>query len=363
MSLIQQVLCENVDKLKEFRFIVVQHLMSDTYNFLLELISNGIEINHLFVKEYSCDEAYFSKLQNKIPVKIITGDMSRCYGEVLEEAISKSKADNKKIAILDLGGEFSPVVANIKTEEVQIVVVEDTAFGHRKYEKLVIKNKCVQIYSVAESKFKEIEAGFVGKSIASSAESVLKGLGQTLSGEKVLVIGYGMIGKNVAKALDKMRCKVSVYDKDAVKMCGAYFDGYNVGELHGLLKENTIIFGVTGNTSVNDEDIKYLSDKTVLISGSSNRIEFSKELTDNITPVGEYVDKCTTKGKEIFLLNKGYPINFISKSVPDYVIELLFAEMLLCLAEAARGGNKAGEGIRRLQTDGLNIISRQFLNI
>ena len=361
MSLIQQVLSKNIAQLKKFRFIIVQHLMSDTYNFLLELINAGIEISYLFVKEYSYDDGYLNKLQGMIPIKVITGEMTPCYKNILEDAIEKSKSDSKKIAILDLGGEFSSLLSNIKTEKTQIVVVEDTAFGHRKYERLIIKNRCISLFSVAKSKFKEIEAKFVGESIVNSAEQVFRSFGQTIVGRKVLVIGYGMIGKNVAKVLKETCCIVSVYDNDDIKMCSAYFEGYNVGKLHNLLKENTIVFGVTGDTSICHTQIRNLLNQTILISGSSKQIEFAKQLIDNANPFSEHVDKCNIEGKEIYLFNKGYPINFISKSVPDCIIEFLFAEMLMCLVESSDNKNTSKQSIRELSLDGMNIISQQFL--
>ncbi|MBQ4612150.1 MAG: hypothetical protein IJB26_01220 [Clostridia bacterium] len=358
MSLTQQVLAEHVDKLREYRFIVVQHLMSDTYSFLTELLESGVEVDRLFVKEYSCDTAYYDALQGVVARQMIGGDMTPHYTAALREAIEKSKRDGKRVAVLDLGGEFAPIVAAADGNGVPIVVVEDTAFGHRKYADITLNDPNIQLFSVAQSDFKEIEAIFVGEAVVSSTERVLRSLGKTLCGVNALLIGYGMIGKNVAAALRKRGCIVSVYDKQATRTCRAHFDGYRVGGLHELLADNAVVIGATGETSLNDDDIAYLRDGAVLVSASSKQVEFCERLLAGTDSVSEHVDLCRFADKAVYLLNGGYPINFIDRSVPDYIIEFMFAEMLMCLAQADATHR---DGIREVSAQGRDFVSQRFL--
>ena len=121
MPLIRRVFSDYADALRAYRCIVVQHLMSDTYCFLMELLEHGVEIDHLFVKEYSCDEGYYDRLRGHVSLQRIGGDMSPRYMVALQESIEKSKRDGKRIAILDLGGEFAPIVAATDSHGVDIM--------------------------------------------------------------------------------------------------------------------------------------------------------------------------------------------------------------------------------------------------
>ncbi|MEG0830063.1 MAG: 3-methylornithyl-N6-L-lysine dehydrogenase PylD [Anaerovoracaceae bacterium] len=57
---------------------------------------------------------------------------------------------------------------------------------------------------------------------------VLEALGGTLSGQDALVLGYGIVGQTMAKALAKKSAKVTVYDKNSRKDLLIKSDGYKV---------------------------------------------------------------------------------------------------------------------------------------
>lgn len=364
MSLIKRVAEKNSGYICEYRYIIVQHLMSDTYGFLSSLLENGAEVCRLFVKEYSYDSSILDKLRGVIPFDIIKEGMTTAYAAALDEAAARSREDGKRIGVLDLGGEFASVLRDYDPCGVKITVVEDTAFGHRKYERAGISHPDIAVYSVARSNYKEIEAKFVGASVVDSAERVFRLYGNTLFGKNVLVVGYGMIGKNAADFLRKKGCKVSVFDKAEYKMCRAYYEGYRVGTLAELLADNSIIFGITGETSLTAKELEYFCERVVLISGSSKQVEFDGVFTAEAEEFGEYVGLYKGGGKEVYILNKGYPINFISGSVPDSIIEFMFAEMVMCLKEDCIGETeKTGGGILCAGEESLNEIARLFLKM
>ena len=332
MEISKELIYRYKESLCKYRFIIVQHLMNDTFKFVTALIDCGVEIVSLFAKEYSLDIDALDKLKTNVTVKVLYKNSKTECTNVLNQALELSKKDNKDIVILDLGGEYASILEECTAKDVKIIAVEDTAFGHRKYQNSSIKTENIHIFSVAESRFKEIEAKFVGNSIVSTAESVFRTIGKTLIGSKALVVGYGMIGKNVALSLKAQSCKVAVFDTDKIKLCHAFYDGFEIGDINTLSKEFNVIFGVTGNTSVTAENV---FSGAYLISGSSKQVEFSQDIFSDMEEkqLSQYVTEFSKNDKKIYLFNQGFPVNFISNSVPDSVIDFVFSEMIACILE------------------------------
>lgn len=344
MKISETLISKYEKELQNCRFIIVQHLLNDTKEFIISLIKAKLEIVRVLAKPYSFDENVYQYLTSEnIRLFKLTGnenyDESICVS-TLQGALNLSIIDKKKIVILDLGGEFANYLSTFNVpQDIEIIVVEDTAFGHRKYEKLKTFFKNIRIFSVAQSQFKEIEAKFVGATIATSTENIFRTLGLTLGGEKTLVVGYGLIGKNLALTLKKMNCKVSVFDISPIKLCHAHYDGFYVAELKKLLSDNNVIFGVTGTTSVSLDNIKNCKNNTFLVSGSSKQIEFEivnlkQNINFKVEKTSKDIEVYKFKNKNIYVLNKGFPVNFLTNSIPDSVIDFMFAEMIECILAA-----------------------------
>ena len=164
-----------------------------------------------------------------------------------------SMEDHKWIIIIDVGGYFAQPVIDLQNAFPDcakwiVGIIEDTTFGHNRYIKCVRKIR-VPVFSVARSSLKEIEARFVGQDAVKAMDTVLRELGVLMSGRHALVIGYGMIGKNIALALKNSHLVVSVYDQYDFRNLAAYIDGYNIHKKRELIKSADIIFLATGDPS------------------------------------------------------------------------------------------------------------------
>jgi len=330
----------NKSALENSRLIILQHILTDTMNLLLLLKKTGAEIHSVIAKQYSIDENVIKTLENNgfNVVKNTYKELeeTNILMDILKDAIEKSKTDNKKIVIIEVGGYFAKPLSQLSEEDSRYIsgVVEDTTFGHNRYSKLLTEIK-VPIASVARSPLKEIEARFVGDSVVNAMDIILREIGVSISGRNALVIGYGMIGRNVARALRARNLFVSVYDKEDYKNIDAFCEGFKIHKKAKLLESADIIFSATGNNALSIDDIENCKHRVVLVSAGSKDIEFDVEgiaersfgndvvITENITRYKISV------GNEIYLVRNGTAVNFLIKSVPDEVIDLVFAELLL----------------------------------
>lgn len=323
------------------RLILLEHILPTTEIFVRHLIDAGAEIFALIGKPYSVDDAVLQRLKN-LGVNVLVKqyaelDSTDYLDKLLSAAVDASKKDGKQIVIAEVGGYFAASLSRMPPDYAQYIsgVVEDTTFGHNRYI-AAVSNISVPVFSVARSELKEIEARFVGQDAVQAMEAVLRGHGITISGRHGLVIGYGMIGKNVARTLRAHSLTVSVYDKHDYRNLRAYIDGFTIHKKRELIKRADIIFAATADCALTYEDIEECRNGVILASVGSRNTEF------DITTVEEQAfgkqDICShlrsyelPNSKRIIVGRNGTAVNFLLPSIPIEVLDLVFSEIFLCI--------------------------------
>ncbi len=332
----------NAELLKKSRIILLEHVLPTTGEMIHHLTKVGADVFALVAKPYSIDAEVLSSIKNRgisvIEESYDTLETSDILDRLINDAVEKSKEDGRCIIILDVGGYFALPLSRISDEAIEFIagVVEDTTFGHNRYieHASIIK---VPIYSVARSNLKEIEARFVGRDAVYSMDYVLRKIGVTIAGRNALVIGYGMIGKNVARTLKAADLNVSVYDKHDNKNLHAFIDGYHIHKKRELLKNADIIFSATGDPSgaMNFEEIEETKDNVILASVGSKDSEFDiktlKEQANRRKEFGPYLEEYRLPhSRHVVVAKGGAAVNFIIPSLPIEILDLVFSEILLC---------------------------------
>jgi adenosylhomocysteinase len=360
----------NREAFSKSRFIIIQHLLTDTEELVGLLHQTGADVFCVLAKPYSIDQYVLKRMEENGHniVCFSYSDNDDLLDGVLSSAIEKSKSDNRQIVILDVGGYFAKPLTKLNQEDATQIagLVEDTTFGHRRYEEMVARIP-IPVFSVARSALKEIEAKFVGNAAILAIDSVFRELGVSLAGRNALVIGYGMIGKNVANALQSQNVRVSVYDKKDHRNLKAYCRGFVVDRKIELLKHADIIFSATGERAVTLADIEICRDNVVLASVGSQDIEFDikglRELAVRSEKIGPYITKFVLpNSKNVMVVNDGVAVNLIIQSVPSEVMDLVFAELITCSALLLRHPGQYIPGqIYQTPEISLNLIAKDWL--
>jgi adenosylhomocysteinase len=331
----------NKSVLSEARILLLHHVLPTTEELVYLFLETGSEIHTFFSKPFSINQNVLERLDSK-GINFIhksydeleNGDFIQ---KALLDAIELSKSDNKPIIILEVGGYFAKFLKDLSPENIKYIsgVVEDTTFGHNRYEE-VIKSLQIPIVSVAKSPIKELEAKYVGRDAVLALDLLFRDLGISLVNRNALVVGYGMIGKNVAGALKDYRLNVSVYDILDYKLLLAFGAGYTVHKKPELLKKVDIILSATGdeNGAISLREIEMCKDNVVLASVGSKDTEFDLKSIEEESISKEQFGDLITKyklpsDKNVFMIKKGAAINFILSSIPAEILDLLFAEVVL----------------------------------
>ena len=373
----------NSEYLKKTRIIILEHILPTTVEFVNLLKLAGSEIYAVIAKPYSINKLCLRKLKQQ-KIKVIcesynTLDNTPLLLDLLKEAVDISIEDGRKIIIIDVGGYFAgPLISLGNSANGAIAgVVEDTTFGHNRYYSNCAESKIsVPVFSVARSPLKEIEARFVGRDAVSSMELVLRRIGISLSGRNALVIGYGMIGQNVAKTLRRYDLKVSVYDIEDYQNLTAYSDGYRIHKKHQLLQDADIIFSATGseaiyNTSaISFKDIEdYCKDNVILASVGSRDTEFELDQIKRLCPPPKKISEFLAEyripqaSKNLIVAKDGTAVNFISDSIPIEILDLVFSEIIMCIVGLIAEPEHYCAGVNLFEASGdtLNNISWHWL--
>ncbi len=300
----------------------------------------------------------------------------------------------KRLLILEDGGYHYPVVEALLKEKPYLTkqicgCVEQTASGTRRGQ-LFHRQKGVPYTraSISRSDIKMyVESCFIGHRVVEELAGFLSNANRFLDFHNVLLLGYGIIGRQVALDLKARSCFLQVYDPDPVICATAEADGCRVEA--DVTKEtfcgDTIVIGNVGVPSFTAEMLEAFfnssSKELYLASSSSQKWEFQRFLDmaegtlpwpgqAEMTGIKEgngyriYDFQVRTGEKRVYLIADGVPVNFYRKeavSLTCSMIDLVFSQMFsigLALCREKTGGGLWMHGKNRKKQE---IFSDQEL--
>lgn len=314
--------------------------------------------------EYSINLRIYEKLSKEYNIIRPSLEELKQPDYLLNQVITKINADIPTI-ILEIGGYFAIVLNELakKLGNNLVGVIEDTENGHRQYEKL--PDLPCPIISIARSDLKKAEDCLIGSACLFSTEKLIRETGYILEGRRVLVLGFGKIGRGLAHALSKRDCHVDVNDINPIKLTEAISEGFYIPGKIESLKRSDIIFGTTGNVSLDNEEYKYIKNGTVLVSCSSKDVEFNLKYLKENYDVKEIFPNCTryinAHHQYFYLLARGYPINFLDGSALGPALALSQSEIIWAIKDITNLHNERKKGMFELKEREKKTLAKIWL--
>jgi S-adenosylhomocysteine hydrolase len=341
--------------------LMVLHFLSDLVPFVQNVIRLGAQPQDIYLVAKPYPYPARDKIHHELELVGVQPrraserhDVSKTAADVLAELHQRDDIFTKKhLIVMEDGGYFAPLLHLSKHRRLRkrcLGIVEQTSKGIWSTERQIgKKNIKVPILSVARSSFKErYESPEIGRVTVQNISRFVSNV--KLSGRRAVVFGFGSIGMHVAENLNRsFNMGVSVVDKDAEKRLLANHRKDIVTEATATFSQLThksetrLVVGTTGGgengkPSVTVTLMKDFPDETILVSTSSDRIEFDiaglKKIAFRVDDIEDgntkYTIEVNGKRKTLFLLAEGYPINFYgSDSVPNETIDPIMALLLL----------------------------------
>ncbi|MEZ7499004.1 adenosylhomocysteinase [Flavobacterium sp. Arc3] len=244
--------------------------------------------------------------------------------------------------ILDDGGDLTNMVIDRYPELVAGIkgLSEETTTGvHRLYERVKAGTLPMPAINVNDSVTKSKFDNKYGCK-ESAVDAVRRATDIMLAGKRVVVCGYGDVGKGTAASFRGAGSIVTVTEIDPICALQAAMDGFEVKKLNTVVGNADIIITTTGNKDiVLGSHFEQMKDKTIVcnIGHFDNEIAVAWLNTNHgasKVEIKPQVDKYTIDGKDIILLAEGRLVNLgCATGHPSFVMSNSFTNQTLAQIE------------------------------
>ncbi len=163
------------------------------------------------------------------------------------------------------------------------------------------------------------------------------------AGREFCIVGYGYVGRGVARAADGLGGRVTVVEVDPVKALEAHMDGHRVAPLRLALPDADVVITATGLVdAVPGEALSLLKDGVLLANaGHSDReldVAAIAAAADAVVDARENVKTYLLGGRKVHVLVDGALVNIAGlDGNPIEIMDLSFSVQALSLHGLAAG--------------------------
>ena len=330
--------------LKGARIAGCLHMTIQTAVLIETLIALGADVTWSSCNIFSTqDHAAAAIAAAGIPVYAWKGMNEEEFDWCIEQTLYFGEDKAPLNMILDDGGDLTNMVLDRFPEMVEGIkgLSEETTTGvHRLYER--VKNGTLPMPainvndSVTKSKF---DNKYGCKE--SAVDAIRRATDIMLAGKRVVVCGYGDVGKGTAASFKGAGAIVTVTEIDPICALQAAMDGFEVKKLTNVIGNADIVCTATGNKDIlKKESFLALKDKAIVcnIGHFDNEIDMGW-LNDNYgstkSEIKPQVDLYTLdNNKQIIVLAEGRLVNLgCATGHPSFVMSNSFTNQTLAQLE------------------------------
>ncbi|MEN1786229.1 MAG: adenosylhomocysteinase [Bacteroidota bacterium] len=319
------------------------HMTIQTAVLIETLVALGAEVTWSSCNIFSTqDHAAAAIAAAGIPVYAWKGMTEEEFDWCIEQTLFFGEERQPLNMILDDGGDLTNMVLDQYPELAAGIkgLSEETTTGvHRLYDR--VKNGTLPMPainvndSVTKSKF---DNKYGCKE--SAVDAIRRATDTMLAGKRVVVAGYGDVGKGTAASFRGAGAIVTVTEIDPICALQACMDGYEVKKLENVVQNADVVITATGNKDIiREAHFRAMKDKAIVcnIGHFDNEIDMAwlndnyGDTKDEIKP---QVDKYTVEGKDIIVLAEGRLVNLgCATGHPSFVMSNSFTNQTLAQIE------------------------------
>lgn len=168
----------------------------------------------------------------------------------------------------------------------------------------------------------------------SALDGIMRTTNLVIAGKKVVVAGYGWVGKGVSLRARGMGAHVIVTEVDPVKALEAHMEGFAVMPMDEACKIGDIFVTCTGNIDViRKEHFKTMKNGVILCNAGHFDVEVDvKSLREMAEPkkIRKDIEEYNINGKNLYVLGEGRLVNLAcADGHPAEIMDLSFALQVL----------------------------------
>ena len=186
----------------------------------------------------------------------------------------------------------------------------------------------------------------------STIDGFLRAMNLLFASKRVVVAGYGWVGRGVAARTHGMGCKVIVTEIDPVKALEAHMDGFEVMTMADAAKIGDIFITCTGMRDIiTKEHILKMKDGAVMGNVGHFDVEIDSDFLLNhsksVREVRPNLDECVlNNGKKVYLVGKGRLANLVAaEGHPPEVMAQSFSNQIMSILHLLKNSKKIGKKV------------------
>jgi len=337
--------------LKGARIAGCLHMTIQTAVLIETLMDLGADVTWSSCNIFSTqDHAAAAIASMGIPVYAWKGMNEEEFNWCIEQTLFFGEKREPLNMILDDGGDLTNMVLDQYPELVPGIkgLSEETTTGvHRLYDRMKAGKLPLPAINVNDSVTKSKFDNKYGCK-ESAVDAIRRATDIMLAGKRVVVCGYGDVGKGTAASFRGAGSIVTVTEIDPICALQASMDGYEVKKLNTVIKNADIVITATGNKDiVTEEHFKVMKDKAIVcnIGHFDNEIDMDwlnsnyGNTKSNIKP---QVDIYTLENNsQVIVLAEGRLVNLgCATGHPSFVMSNSFTNQTLAQIELWKNSNK-----------------------
>ena len=359
--------------LKDARIAGCLHMTIQTAVLIETLVDLGAQVTWSSCNIFSTqDHAAAAIAANGIPVYAWKGMTEDEFNWCIEQTLFFGEEKKPLNMILDDGGDLTNMVLDDYPELVAGIkgLSEETTTGvHRLYDRMkngTLPMPAINVNdSVTKSKF---DNKYGCKE--SAVDAVRRATDIMLAGKRVVVCGYGDVGKGTAASFRGAGSIVTVTEIDPICALQASMDGFEVKRLENVVSNADIVVTATGNKDiVNQDSFMKMKDKTIVcnIGHFDNEIDMDwleSNFGDQKTTIKPQVDSYRiNKEKEIIILAEGRLVNLgCATGHPSFVMSNSFTNQVLAQIELWKNSKDYENKVYMLPKNLDEMVAKLHLN-
>ena len=319
------------------------HMTIQTAVLIETLVELGADVTWSSCNIFSTqDHAAAAIAAAGIPVYAWKGMNEEEFDWCIEQTLFFGEGQKPLNMILDDGGDLTNMVLDRYPELISGIkgLSEETTTGvHRLYERMKNGTLTLPAINVNDSVTKSKFDNKYGCK-ESAVDAVRRSTDIMLAGKRVVVAGYGDVGKGTVASFQGAGAIVTVTEIDPICALQASMDGYEVKKLETVIGNADIIVTATGNKDiVTERHFRAMKDKAIVcnIGHFDNEIDMAwlnenyGHTKDEIKP---QVDLYNVDGNDIIVLAEGRLVNLgCATGHPSFVMSNSFTNQTLAQIE------------------------------
>jgi adenosylhomocysteinase len=309
---------------------VCLHVTKETSVLIDSLVAAGAEVKLAAANPLSTQDDVAAYLATKAEVWAWRGETAKEYDWCIDEVLRQ-----RPEVLIDDGADLHVAAHREKAKGV-LGGCEETTTGVMRLMALEKEGKLrYPIIAINNAKTKYLFDNRYGTG-QSTFDGILRATALLIAGKKVVVVGYGWVGKGVAARAKGLSANVTVVEIDPIKALEAHLDGFDVMSIEEAAREGDIFITCTGQKGVIPySSVELMKSGAILANAGHFDVEIDVKTllgrASSVKPVRPNVDEVVLPGgKKVYLLAKGRIVNLVAaEGHPPEVMQMSFANQFM----------------------------------